>query len=71
MSKSYFGEGFRYQPKGNSLHVLVHNALSPIYQEQIAQGYSPREIAHVIHHTVFDLEMESILDSRDAQKEQK
>ena len=71
MSKSYFSEYFRYQPDGTALHIRAYNVLHSLFQQEVEKGYSPREIAHVIHHTVLDLEMESVLDSRAAQKEQK
>jgi len=52
------------------LDVRVKQTLKPLISEYMAQGYSPRDIAHVIIHNMITLES-SIVISMSLKKDKK
>lgn len=61
MSKSLFDEKFKFTQESLSIDQEVSNSLLPIIQKYVSLGFSPREIAHVIHGAVFELELHVVL----------
>jgi len=56
-----YDENDRYTDDTGNLDSEVTRALKPIFDKYIKTGYSFRDIAHVMIHAVFGLEMETIL----------
>jgi hypothetical protein len=46
--KSLYDSEHRYTVEALELNERVYRALKPIFEEKVAEGYSPREISHVI-----------------------
>lgn len=44
-----------------SLDASTHTKLEALFAEFVALGFSPREIAHVMHGTVSIIELETVL----------
>ena len=61
---------FKYTPKGVELDVRVKQTLKPLISEYMEQGYSPRDIAHIIIHNMITLES-SIVISMALKKDKK
>lgn len=45
---SFFDENFKLTPRGIDLYREIQNMLSPLYQELLEEGYSPREITAIL-----------------------
>jgi len=54
--KRMYDDGGRYTNGGHDLDLEVGNALRPIMEKWAEEGYNMREIAHVIHLAVIDIE---------------
>jgi hypothetical protein len=62
MSKpSLFDDDNRYTPDATELDSLTHHALEDIFTQFVKKGYSPREIAHIMQLSIFDLELDKVL----------
>lgn len=59
--KSLYDKNWRYTKDGDSLDRVTNNVLAPIFREWVEQGYSPREISHLMQQIVTDIECETIL----------
>ena len=59
--KSLYNKNYRYTSEAEAIDREAHNALKLIFKEWYKNGYSPREIAHIINGTVTDFELESVL----------
>jgi hypothetical protein len=57
-----FTESGQYTEESSQLDIEVYQALFPILSKWVDAGYSPREIAHVMEHSVFDLELNEMMD---------
>ena len=60
--KSLFDKNAEWNEAARYLDQEAHDFLKNIFKEYMDQGYSPREISHIIHGSVTDLEIESVLD---------
>lgn len=45
---SFFDENFKLTARGIDLYREIHSMLSPLYQELLEEGYSPREITAIL-----------------------
>lgn len=61
--KPLFTDQARYNETGNALHNDVGEQLRPIFEAYVKLGYSPRDIAHIMHWAVSDLELTAVLDA--------
>ena len=61
--KSLYDKTHRMTEAALALDASTHERLSAIFAEFAAKGFSPREIAHVMHEAVSDLERETVLTS--------
>jgi len=59
---SLFNEDDLYTDEAFALNESVVIALTPIVKEAIRNGFSIREIIHVLHLAVTDIELDVILD---------
>jgi hypothetical protein len=62
MSKSLYTDNHRYTVQATELDDLGTGALKGIFNEFVERGYSPREIAHILHGSVTELEMTTVLN---------
>lgn len=60
----YDPDSLRYTSDGNELDRQAHAAIDGIFRQWAEQGYSPREIAHLISWTVSDVELTHVLDAQ-------
>jgi hypothetical protein len=58
---SLYDKNWRYTIDADRLDRAVNAAIQPIFQEFLKEGFSPREISHLIQQVVTDIECESIL----------
>lgn len=58
---SLFNKDARYVVDGTTLDINTFEALQPIFDAYIKMGHSPREIAHVMMLTIFDIECSAVL----------
>jgi hypothetical protein len=56
-----YNKDYRYTSDAEEIDRRALAALQGIFNDMVARGYNPREIAHVIHAVVFDLELNAIL----------
>lgn len=54
--KRMFDDSGRYTNGGHDLDLEANNILRPLMEKWAEEGYNMRDIAHVIHLTVTDLE---------------
>lgn len=59
--KSLYDENHRMTAAAASLDASTHTKLEALFAEFVALGFSPREIAHVMHGTVSIIELETVL----------
>jgi hypothetical protein len=59
--KSLYDHNHRYTPEADALSNETHLALQGIFDRYIAQGYSPREISHIMQADVWELELSAVL----------
>lgn len=59
--ESLFNEDHRYTPDATTLDILTHQALKGIFMQFVEKGYSPREISHIMQLSMFDLELDLVL----------
>jgi len=52
----------RLNNAGFTLGAEIHKELSPIFKKWVDAGYSIRDISHVIHNEVTDMELSHVLD---------
>lgn len=60
--KSLFDSNHKYTQEAISLDTTISKAMREAFQQYIAQGYSPREVALIAYHAIQDVEFE-VLDS--------
>lgn len=65
LNKSLFTETLRYTDDAAQLDYAGIEALRPLFATYIAYGFTARDISHVLHLSVTDLELEFILKSND------
>ena len=69
MDKSlYVKRGHHLNDDGNYLDRITGEVLKNIFSDYIDLGYSPREISHVMHGALNELELWSVLDVRKSDK---
>jgi hypothetical protein len=61
--KSLYDETFRYTERAGSLDLETAVALKPLFKEAFEAGFNPREIAHIMHQVIVELELDYILDT--------
>ena len=66
--KSLFDENFRYTPAAIDIANDIDMALALIFNRRISEGYSPREIAHVIQGEVSSYELTHVLNIQNDRK---
>ncbi len=65
--KSLYGtEYFHYTPDATDIAERIIGVVRPIFKEYMDKGYNPREIAHVMLASIWDAELEEIMDIKDA-----
>jgi len=65
LNKSIFTESFRYSDDAARLDYAGLEALRPLFAAYMALGFNPRDISHVMHLSITDLELEFILKTND------
>ncbi len=60
--KSLYDTDHRYTSDARELSEATIAALKHIFAKYVEQGYSPREIAHLMQADVADLEVSSVLN---------
>jgi hypothetical protein len=60
--KSLFDENDRWTPEANRLTMEVRHLLEPLFKQWAKDGYSVREISHIIGVEVGMIECSTILD---------
>lgn len=60
--KLYDGETWRWTDEARSLAHEIHQAIQPIFDRYVSEGYSPREIAHVIGATANEQELSTVIN---------
>lgn len=74
MNKHLFDQNDKYTQNATHLDYVVGRKLKVIVEDYLKQGYHIREITHVMLLTIFDLELNVILDNdairRDREKQQ-
>ena len=58
--KTFYNEDNQYLPEACELVDFAHAAIKPLFQKMIAEGFSARDIAHIIHWVISDLESENL-----------
>lgn len=58
--KSLFDSNHKYSQEAINLDSFFSKALRDAFQQYIAQGYSPREIALIAYHAIQDVEFEAL-----------
>lgn len=58
---SLYDKDNRYTDAALEMNEKGYQALRPIFQHYFNQGYSPREIGHILQGMVHDLELEAVL----------
>ena len=64
MPSLFTTKGFFYTDEATKLDYEALEKLKPLFQTYAGLGFSPREIAHVLHAAVTDVEIDFILDQR-------
>ena len=65
MNKSFFSEKYHgWTEEANKIDHEIVTALQPIFDKYAAEGYSPREIGHMVSHAGMYLEMKNIAYAR-------
>ena len=59
--KSLFDEKNLYTEDAGDLDRMASNAIRPIFEAYLKEGYSPREISYVIKYATMDIEAMEIL----------
>lgn len=62
MIKPMYNKDFRYTATAYEINAYTNSALQVIFGEFVVQGFSPRDIAHVMHAAITDLEREAVLN---------
>jgi len=63
--KSLYDKNLRYTPEAFKIDEEAYPTVKAIFDRWIEQGYSPREISHILQACVVDYELYSVLDFRD------
>jgi len=61
MEDTLFDDRNRYKPKAAELTREMDKLLRPIFDQYVVQGFSVREISHIMLLAVMDAENETIL----------
>lgn len=61
MRKSLYDKNFRYTQAASDLDINVGKVLKPYFEHYFQEGYSPREIASILHATINDFELMMVL----------
>ncbi len=61
MKKSLFDNNDKYNRDAFLIETLIETSIRSAFKRFLDDGYSVREIAHVMHLTITDVELESIL----------
>lgn len=62
--KSLYDDKARYTSQASDLDAETYHALLSIFNKWIKEGYSPREISHLMQATVIDVECSTVLSIR-------
>lgn len=58
-----YDKNHRYTPMAEILESRVNDAIKPIFDDMVKNGFSPREISHIIKQAVCDIELTVVLAS--------
>ena len=61
VTKKLYAEDDRYTEVAQALDKDVHAMLKPLFENFIKEGYSARDVSHVIKAAIGDIELETIL----------
>jgi hypothetical protein len=62
MTNPMYDKDFRYTATATEIDSYTYHALHIMFEEFVERGFSPRDIAHVMHAAVTDLELSAVLD---------
>lgn len=66
--KRLFDENDKWTLDANQLDREGRSALKEIFASYVAKGFSRRDISHILHLTIMDFELESILRNDQARR---
>jgi hypothetical protein len=52
---------YRYNADGQALDAETHKAISAVFEKFVEDGFSPREISHIMQGTIMERELEAII----------
>jgi len=61
--KSPYDEYEKYTPETVNIANEFQHALQPVFNKYVAQGYSIRQLSHMVFEEVWELELLAILDT--------
>jgi uncharacterized membrane-anchored protein len=59
--KSLYDKNHRYTPEATLLSSKISEHIFTVVKQYVADGYSPREISHIILHEVLDAELMAVM----------
>lgn len=62
--KTLFDKNFKYTLSGTDVFTHVCSVLDSLFDGLVNMGYSPRELAVILHHAVTDSECKAVLNYR-------
>lgn len=68
MAEKLFDDEEKYTEPGLSLDREAGEALRSVFEKYVRAGFSVRDISHIVHGAVTDLELTILLDWNDIKK---
>jgi hypothetical protein len=59
---------YRYNADGQALDTETHKAISAVFEKFVEDGFSPREISHIMQSSIMEHELEAIILPYDEKK---
>ena len=64
MKKTLFDADFRYNEDGNAVAEVATEAIGGVMEKYVRRGFSPREIAAILHQIVVEAECDAVLKGK-------
>ncbi|RKX63746.1 MAG: hypothetical protein DRP42_07280 [Tenericutes bacterium] len=59
--KQLYGKKGEYTQEARDLHKEADDLIRPLFDKCVADGYSPRDVSHLIKAAIGDIELETVL----------